>query len=66
MERGEHGVEAEFELRKVEPEGEGIAPRTRHNSQRSAHHSEKQPEREPPKECVRADVAFVLALDDIW
>ena len=73
MERGEHGVEAEFELRKVEPEGEGIAPRTRHKVTtrprqllRSAHHSEKQPEREPPKECVRADVAFVLALDDIW
>ena len=79
MERGEHGVEAEFELRKMEPEGEGIAPRTptrRTPSHkvttrprqllRSAHHSEKQPEREPPKECVRADVAFVLALDDIW
>ena len=77
MERGEHGVEAEFELRKVEPEGEGIAAHasrvTTHKVTtrprqllRSAHHSEKQPEREPPKECVRTDAAFVLALDDIW
>jgi hypothetical protein len=76
MERGEHGVEAEFELRKVEPKAKGsrcIAPRTRHKVTtrprqllRSAHHSEKQPEREPPKECVRTDAAFVLALDDIW
>ena len=34
MERGEHGVEAEFELRKVEPEGEGIAVyRAAHASQ---------------------------------
>ena len=76
MERGEHGVEAEFELRKVEPEGEKGSRRARVTTHkvttrprqllRSAHHSEKQPEREPPKECVRADVAFVLALDDIW